>query len=170
MTLSPNHQKLLKIVHLIFVSVWFSSIITMTAMTSLAGSLTDDGEFYMLNVVYHFIDFKILTPAAIGTFLTGLIYSLFTNWGFFKHGWLVYKWIVTLTLIVTGTFYLGPMTTEMVDISNKLRLAALGNEDFLSRWEIGLWAGFINAALLLIAFIVSTLKPWKNIRKLSNRT
>lgn len=170
MMLSPNQQKWLKVFHLIFGSLWFSSIVTMTAITVLAGGLTDGGEFYMLNVVYHFIDFKILTPAAIGTFSTGLIYSLFTKWGFFKHGWLVYKWIVTLGLVLIGTFYLGPMTTEMVDISKELGIAAQGNEEFLLRWQIGLWAGFINAALLLIAFIVSTLKPWKNIRKLSNRT
>jgi uncharacterized membrane protein len=165
MVLSSKQQKWLKVFHLIFGSLWFSSIITMTAITVLANGLTDSGEFYMLNVVYHFIDFKILTPAAIGTFATGLIYSLFTNWGFFKHGWLVYKWIVTLGLILVGTFYLGPMTTEMVDISKELGLAALRNEGFLTRWQIGLGAGVINCALLFIAFIVSTLKPWKNKRK-----
>lgn len=164
MTLSSNQQKILKVVHLLCVSVWFSSILIMTGMTVLADGLSDDGEFFMLNVIYHFIDFKILTPAAIGTFLTGLIYALFTRWGFFKHGWLIYKWIVTLALIVLGTFYLGPMTTEMVDIAAELKLAALNNEEFLSRWQLCLWAGFINGALLISAFIVSTLKPWKNIR------
>lgn len=165
MTLSSQHQKLLKVFHLVFVSLWFSSVITMTAITVLSDGLTNGDEFYMLNAIYHFIDFKILTPGAIGTFLTGLIYALFTKWGFFRHGWLIYKWIVTLALILIGTFYLGPMTTEMVDISNELRLAALTNQDFLSRWQIGLWAVFINGTLLLIAFIVSTLKPWKNTRK-----
>jgi hypothetical protein len=165
MILSLNQQKWLKVFHLIFGGLWLSSIITMTAMTLLANGLTDGGEFYMLNVIYHFIDFNILTPAAMGTFLTGLIYSLFTKWGFFKHGWLIYKWIVTLGLILVGTFYLGPMTTEMLDIAKELRLAALGNGEFLSRWHIGLWAGGINATLLIIAVAVSTLKPWKNLRK-----
>ncbi len=73
-------------------------------------------ELYMYNLMYHFIDMYILTPAAIATLLTGLIYSLFTKWGFFKHGWLVYKWLVTLAIIILGTFYLGPMTTKMLAI------------------------------------------------------
>lgn len=68
-------------------------------------------------------------------------------------------------MILISIRYFGPMTTEMRDISNDLRLGALVNEEFLSRWKIALWAGVINGALLFITFVVSTLKPWKNIRK-----
>lgn len=165
MILSANNQKILKIIHLLFASIWFSSILTMTTITILADGLTDGGEFYMLINIYHFIDFIILTPAAVGVLVTGFVYSIFTRWGFFKHGWLIYKWITTIILVAAGTFYLGPMTTEMLNISEELRITALGNEEFLSRWQIGFWAGVINTAMLLIAFILSTLKPWKNIKK-----
>lgn len=150
--LSPNQQKWLKIFLLIFGSLWLSSIITMTAITFLADGLTGGGEFYMLNVIYHFIDFKILTPAAIGTFITGLIYSSFTKWGFFKHGWLIYKWAVALGLILVGTFYLGPMVTDMVGLSKELGLAALGDEEFLSRWQkaFGLESSMLHCFSLLL--------------------
>ncbi len=165
MQLSPNGQKCLKIIHLLLVSIWFTSIVIMTAIAFLAKGLKDGGEFYMLNYIYHFIDFKILTPAAIGTFITGLVYSIFTKWGFFKHGWIIYKWFVTLALILIGTFYLGPMTAEMLNISHELKLKALENAEYLSKFEIGLWAGFINSFLLILAFIFSTLKPWKNLKR-----
>ncbi len=165
MTLSVNQQKVLKIFHLLFASLWFASVVTMTSLTALVNGLDNGDQFYMLTRIYHFIDFKILTPAAIGTLLTGLTYSLLTKWGFFKHGWLVYKWILTVALILIGTFYLGPMTDKIVGLSSELRLVALSNELFLSKWNIALWAGWINGLLLLIAFVVSTLKPWKNIRK-----
>jgi hypothetical protein len=82
----------------------------------------------MYNLAYHFIDMFILTLAAILTLLTGLIYSQFTKWGFFRHGWIVYKWIVTLLIIFTGTFYLGPMVTKLLEISDVKRIAALQDQ------------------------------------------
>jgi hypothetical protein len=163
--LSSNQQKYLKSFHIVFGGIWLSSIIIMTAITILVRGLSDGGELYMLVAVYEFIDFKILTPAATGTLLTGLIYSMFTKWGFFKHGWLIYKWVATLGLVLIGTFYLGPMTEAMADIVNALRLGALENLDFQHKWNIALWAGFINSALLLIAVFFSTLKPWGNLKK-----
>jgi hypothetical protein len=136
----------------------------MTAITVLANGLSDGGEFYMLLTVYAFIDFKILTPAATCTLITGLIYSIFTKWGFFKHGWLIYKWLVTLVIVITGTVYLGPWTEVMVDIADSLRLGALENHDFQSKWNISLWAGFINGTLLLIAVFFSIFKPWSGLK------
>jgi hypothetical protein len=137
----------------------------MTAITHLAQNINEDAAFAMLNTIYHFIDFKILTPAAIGTFITGLIYSLFTKWGFFKHGWIIYKWIITLALILIGTFYLGPITNDLVHLSTKLGIAALNNKEFITIWNICFWAGIINSLLLLSVFLLSILKPRKKLNK-----
>jgi hypothetical protein len=119
----------------------------------------------MYDCIYHFIDMKILTPAAVVTLITGLIYSIFTKWGFFKHGWLIYKWIITIAIIVTGTFYLGPMVSNMLDIVDIKRFAALEDPYYQSGLFTGMWASIINTTLLIIAVVVSVYKPWKNIRK-----
>jgi hypothetical protein len=36
---------------------------------------------------------------------------------FFKHGWMIFKWIVTIVTILFGTFFLGPWETTMMEIS-----------------------------------------------------
>ena len=73
----------------------------------LSDRITKGDELYMFNYLYHFIDMYFVSVGASITFLTGLIYSVFTPWGFCRHGWLVYKWIVTVFIIVIGTFYLS---------------------------------------------------------------
>lgn len=54
----------------------------MLAISTLTHELQDGGAFTMVHVIYHFIDFQLLTPAAIATLLTGLIYPSFTGWDF----------------------------------------------------------------------------------------
>lgn len=40
-----------------------------------------------------FIDYAIVIPGAILAVATGIIYGIFTKWGFFKHRWITVKWI-----------------------------------------------------------------------------
>jgi len=163
--LTISQQKPLKAIHLISVSLWLSSVVTLMLLPIVSKNITLGDELYMYNLAYHFIDMFILTPAAIITFLTGLIYSLFTKWGFFRHGWMIYKWFVTLLIIITGTFYLGPMVTKLLEISEVKRIAALQDQYYLQGEIVGQYAAIINSSLLVIAVFFSIFKPWKNFRK-----
>jgi hypothetical protein len=163
--LAMSGQKFLKAVHLVAVGLWLSCVIVLLVIPVIARNILTGEELYMYNLLYHFIDMYILTPAAIATLLTGVVYSLFTKWGFFKHGWLVYKWLVTLAIIISGTFYLGPMVTKMLAIADLKRLAALQDAYYLQGVTIGIWTAIINTLLLLTAVFFSVYKPWKNIRK-----
>lgn len=145
--------------------MWLSCVILITILPVISKKLTTGDELYMYTVIYHFIDMFVLTPAAVATLLTGLIYSIFTKWGFIKHGWIVYKWIVTLLLVIIGTFYLGPMVTKLLEIADVKRVAALQDQYYQQGGYIGIWAGIINSSLLIIAVIFSVYKPWKNIKK-----
>lgn len=159
--LSMQNQKLLKTIHIIAAGIWLAGVVVLLILPLIGRRIESGDELYMYNLVYHFIDMKILTPAAVVTLFTGLIYSLFTRWGFFKHGWLIYKWIATLFIILTGTFYLGPMVTEMVEITQQERLRALENSYYNRGVTIGIWAAVINTALLIAAVWFSVYKPWK---------
>ena len=50
------------------------------------------------------IDDIVVIPGAILTVVTGVIYGMFTNWGFFKHKWIIVKWILGITIIIVGIF------------------------------------------------------------------
>lgn len=163
--LSIQSQKLLKAVHVTVAGLWLSCVIVLLLMPIIGKNIASGDEIYMYNLIYHFIDMYILTPAAIVTLLTGIVYSLFTKWGFFKHGWLVYKWLSTLAIIVSGTFYLGPMVTKMLAIADLKRLGALQDSYYMQGVTIGICAAIINTILLITAVFFSVYKPWRNYRR-----
>ena len=165
--LSRSQQNLLKVLHIFSASVWLTGVVILAVLPFVSNNITSGDELYMYNVIYHFIDIKVLTPAAIFTLITGLIFSVFTKWGFFKHGWLIYKWVITAVIILTGTFYLGPMVTNMLSITDNQRIVSLEDPYYQMGTKIGLWASIVNTILLTIAVVVSVYKPWKNTKKFS---
>lgn len=162
--LSISQQKLLKSIHLVTAGIWMTCILLLALLPLLSKDIIDGEALYMYNRVYHFVDIMIVSPAAFFTLLTGLLYSLFTHWGFFKHGWLIYKWIITLGLITTGTFYLGPMVKESLAIVEVKKIAALADPSYIDAFSLSVWVAPFNATLLVLAFIVSVYKPWKKIK------
>lgn len=167
--INRSQQNLLKVLHIISASVWLTGVVILALMPFISKKITLGDELYMYNLIYHFIDIKVLTPAAIFTLITGLIFSVFTKWGFFKHGWLIYKWGITAVIILTGTFYLGPMVTNMLSITDIKRIVSLKDPYYQMGTAVGLWASIVNTILLIIAVVVSVYKPWKNIKKSSLR-
>ena len=68
-------------------------------------------------------------------------------------------------IIVTGTFYLGPMVTKLLAISDANRMGALQDPYYLQGEKISLYFAVANSIMLILAVIFSVYKPWKNIRK-----
>lgn len=159
--MTPNQIKTLKVFHIIIACFWLSCVLVITALSFIAPKFQSADEIYAFNYIYHFIDMGLLTPAAILTFLTGLCYAIFTPWGFFKHRWIIVKWIITLSIILVGTFYLGPMVGKLLQIADQERAQALTNSYYIHGQKIGLYAGLINSSLLIFAVFISTFKPWR---------
>ena len=62
--------------------------------------------------------------------LTGLLYSIWTNWGWFKHKWVTVKWAICLYGVVFGTYPLGPWMSELAAIAKSKGLTALSDPVF----------------------------------------
>ncbi len=163
--LGPQGIKVLKIVHLFFAVLWIGGAIGLLAILFLANPTNGD-ELYMSSRISQIVDDFLVIPGAIGSFFIGIVYGVWTNWGFFKHRWLVVKWIVTVAQILFGTFALGPWIDRNVEIAYELRDVALTNAEFLSNLEMSRIYGSIQTLLLVAVFlIVSVVKPWRPKRK-----
>jgi uncharacterized membrane protein len=161
--LSPKGIKWLKGFHLLAVASWIGGAVSLLALYFLKIGITDGSVLYGINRSIHHVDMNIVViPGAIGSLLTGLIYSIFTHWGFFRHNWLTFKWIVTVTAIIFGTFYLGPWEAAMMDISGKIGIASLTDSAYLYNQKMNLMFGTLQVLILMITIFVSILKPWKS--------
>lgn len=106
--LTVRQKKWLKSIHIVAAGVWITSGLVMFLIHFFGNDLSTGAELHLLNRIIYFVDMKLLVPAAIVCLLTGWICSQFTKWGYFNHGWLLFKWIITILIIVLGTIYSGP--------------------------------------------------------------
>jgi len=152
----------LKGFHLLAVSCWIGGAVALILLYVLKDDVTNGGVLYGINQSIHHVDMAVVViPGAFGCLLTGLIYSIFSNWGFFRHNWLIYKWIVTVTAIIFGTFWLGPWETRMMELSGTLGSSALGDKAYLYNQRMNLIFGGIQCLVLMITVFISIFKPWK---------
>lgn len=159
--LSPRGIKILKIVHLFFAVLWIGGGIALL-LVLFSVSPENGDELYMKSRIIQIIDDFLIIPGALGSFFIGIVYGIWTNWGFFKHKWITVKWVVTVAQILFGTFVLGPWVNENVEIASQLRDAAMDNAVLLHNVQMSQIFGSGQVFLLVAVFlVVSVLKPWK---------
>jgi uncharacterized membrane protein len=160
--LRPRNLRWLKIIHLIAVSCWIGGAVALLMLYFLKESVTDGAVLYGINQASHHVDTAVVVlPGAFGCLLTGLVYSLFSNWGFFKQKWLIAKWIITVSAILFGTFYLGPWETRMMELSGELGMAALRDPEYLYNERMNFLFGTGQCVILMITIWISVFKPWR---------
>jgi uncharacterized membrane protein len=157
-------QKWLKGLHIFFACIWIGAGFCLILM-QMGLNADSGGTLHGIDVSMKFIDDFIIIPGAIGSLITGLIYALFTNWGFFKHRWITVKWVINVGGILFGTFYLGPWLNSLPPISAELGLEALSDPVYMYNKAMNSWFGPIQVATLIFAAIISVLKPWKRAGK-----
>ena len=158
--LKPQGVKILKMFHLFFAFAWLIGGLAMCLLLFVTHPETGD-ELYMRSRILQIIDDWFIIGGAIGAFVTGLIYSIWTNWRFFKHRWITVKWVLIVLQTLFGTFVLGPCINNNVEIADRLRDAALTDPVFLENVRLTQILGSIQMAFVLAVVVISVQKPWK---------
>jgi hypothetical protein len=131
---------------------------SIAAFLALAGAGLTNPDALMVRACYlamAMIARFVIVPLAFASLLTGLIQSLGTPWGLFRHYWVLVK--LSLTIFATGILL---AKTELIDYA-----ARLAGETALSRAElraVGIQL-VVHAAggllVLLLPAILSVYKP-----------
>lgn len=107
--LTIQQKRYLKFAHLFFAALWGGGATTMVILFCLFHPSTAH-EQITFNKILFYIDFIIVGPGAGGCLITGLLYSVYTNWGFFTFRWIFLKYLVNITFIIYGMFVFLPFT------------------------------------------------------------
>ena len=169
--LQPTHLRWLKVLHLACVSCWIGGAVSLLLLYFLKSDIDDGAVLYGINQSIHHVDMAVVVvPGAMGCLLTGFAYSTLSNWGFIKQRWITVKWVITVSAILFGTFFLGPWETAMMNISGELGLAALDDQGYLYNQRMNLWFGTLQVTILFFTVWISVFKPWRsNIHKKKRR-
>ena len=167
----PKNLRWIKVLHLICVSCWIGGAVSLLLLYFLKSDIDNGAVLYGINQSIHHVDMAVVViPGAIGCLLTGLAYSTLSNWGFFRQRWIIIKWIITISAIFFGTFFLGPWETAMMNISGELGLASLADQEYLYNQRMNLWFGTLQCLVLLLTVWISVFKPWRTSTKKSSTT
>ena len=157
--INGNGYKIVKLIHIISASVWIGTAITVFYMLKIV--LNEDNVLPILKAVQN-IDFFVIIPSNLMTFITGLIFSTGTDWGFFKHKWITLKYIINLIPIIGGAFIFGHPIFSMIAIAEEKGVDALASPEFILLHKFMTIAFIIMIVLLLFAVCLSIYKPKLN--------
>ncbi|MDR1309095.1 MAG: DUF2269 family protein [Deltaproteobacteria bacterium] len=153
--------RVLRTIHLVAAGLWIGGAVALNLMIAGLSTAESDGQLYGFNLACKFLDDAVLIPGAMGCLVTGILISSLTNWGFWKHRWVIVKYVLTIFCILFGTFYLGPTVNDQPEISYREGLMALSNPEYVDNYYSSLKGGAVQILLLLLMFLISVFKPLK---------
>ena len=153
--LTKKGYQVLKILHIYFAGIWVGSAI---AMWSFLLTINSSNISKNLEVAL-FIDEFVLIPSVFLCLITGILFSFFTKWGFFKHRWIIVKYIGNLAPPIMGIVFHGTQFHKLVEMANELGFTALSNNEFKNLLNIFLIVCVLNGLILLFMYIISVIKP-----------
>ena len=154
--MKPNLRKFVLTAHIIFSVGWLGSVAAFLAL-AVAGLFSQDPlRVQAAYLAMELVGWFVIAPCSIITLLIGLIQSLGTKWGLFRHYWVLIKFF--LTIGATFLLMLHMQTTSRIAIA--AAEMPLSNLD-LRPLRITLVADAVAALLVLLAAtILSVYKPW----------
>jgi hypothetical protein len=156
MPMTPRVRKLALTTHVTSSVGWLGAVAAFLAL-AIAGLNSQDAQ--MVRAAYlamHMTTWFVIVPLSFAALLTGLVQSLGTSWGLFRHYWVVAK----LALTVLATIILLVHTQPIGRVAAVAAETMLSSTD-LRQLRIQLVAD-AGAALiaLLVATTLSVYKPW----------
>jgi hypothetical protein len=155
MTLSPGTRKLALTLHVSASVGWMGAVAAFLALAVVGLRSTDPTTVRAAYVAMGTITPWVIVPAAVASLITGIVQSLGTPWGLFRHYWVVIKLVIT---IVATLVLVGQLTSiaELADIASD-RVLTRG-ELREPRTSLVLHSGG-GLAVLAVPMVLSMYKP-----------
>jgi hypothetical protein len=156
MLMKPGLRRFALTAHIAFSVGWLGAVAAFLAL-ALAGLFNQNAQ--MVRAAYfamQLIGWYVVVPLCLASLLTGLVQSLGTKWGLFRHYWVLTKFVITVfsALILFGfTQTLGSLENLAADTTLSIdELRNLGQSPVVH-------SGGGLLALLVTTFL-SVYKPW----------
>jgi hypothetical protein len=148
MTMGPAVRKFALTAHIISSVGWLGAV---TAFLALAVAGLNDPDAHTARAAYRAMDltgWNVIVPLCMASLATGLVQSLGTPWGLFRHYWVIAK--LFITLVASGLLLLHMRAVSYVAHAAAAMEMAPGD---LRRIRIQLVA---DAGLAVVALLAAT--------------
>jgi len=156
MTRRPRLRKFVLTAHVVSSVGWLGAVAVFLAL-AVAGLTSQDAQ--VVRAVYLAMEstgWFVLVPLSLASLVTGLLQSLGTKWGLFRHYWVVVKLVINVVATIVLLLYMQTLS-HLAGVASDTTLSSSDPSE-LSSPSPALHAG-VALLLLLVAAVLSVYKP-----------
>lgn len=130
MVMSPRLRKLVLTVHLVFSVGWIGAVVAYLALGVSAAASRDAQTVRAAWISMELTGWFVVVPLALAALLTGLVMSLGTTWGLFRHYWTLIALLLTIvsTVVLLSHMPTVAATADVARAANAADLGGLGGD------------------------------------------
>jgi hypothetical protein len=146
MTMTPRVRKFALAAHVVSSVGWLGAVVVFLAL-ALVGLTSQDGETVRgAYLVMEPAAWYVLVPLAFASLLTGLVQSLGTTWGLFRHYWVLFKLLINVAATIVLLVYTQTLSA----------LAGVAADPNVDLGMVRSASPLLHAALALLLLLVAT--------------
>ena len=145
--MSPGVRKVVLTAHVTFSVGWIGAAAAFLALVVAAMTSQDPHRLRAAWTAMELSGWFAIVPLAVASLLTGLVMSLGTRWGLFRHYWVLISFVLTL---LAAAVLLGNMQA----VSFFARIAAEGDSADVDALRRGLRSELLHAGVGLVLLLV----------------
>jgi len=154
--MTPRLRKFALTSHIIFSVGWLGAVVAYLAL-AIAGLTSHDVP--MARAAYlsmELIGWYVMVPFSLAALLTGLVQSLGTQWGLFRHYWILVKFLLTTGATIVLLRHMQAVS-HMSDVAAATTLSSADFRALRIQLVVHAAGGLL---VLLAATTLSVYKPW----------
>lgn len=156
MIMAPRFRKFALTAHVISSVGWLGAVGVFLAHAVLGVTSHDPQMVRAVYLVMEPAAWLVLVPLAFASLLTGLVQSLATTWGLFRHYWVVFKLLINVFATIVLLMYMQTLG-YLADVAAQTTLSS-GDLDLLRTPSVVIHAG-LALLVLLVATVLAVYKP-----------
>jgi hypothetical protein len=142
-------------VHLVSTVGWLGAIAAFLALAATGFTSHEARVADSAYVAMKLVGWRVIVPLGLASLLTGLVQSLGTAWGLFRHYWVLLKFVLTAIATVLLLLHMG-LVDRLANVANETAISS----SHLHGLRIQIMADAAAAiALLIVSTVLSIYKP-----------
>ena len=171
--LSLRGKKILLSIHIMLVAVWLGSLLSILLIYATRHNSLLPADYHLADRFIFVLFDTVVVNVSVAVAVSGLLFALFTQWGFFKFHWINLKWLAIVGLAMVIMFLAGPAVNGMAALSDVFRGDGLRHVDYVYFAGQVLLYTLVQVGVILLVIVLSVFKPWgarKPKRQFKRRT
>jgi uncharacterized membrane protein len=153
MKMSPGVRKFALTTHVTSSVGWIGAVVVFLALATLGLTSDDAGTVRGVYLVMEHAAWLTLVPFAFASLVTGIVVSLITPWGIFRHYWVVFKLLITAFATMVLMLYMATFRQMAATAADStIALHAVRNPSPVLHSVLAL-------LILLVAAVLAIYKP-----------